>query len=216
MNKKFLNAKIKSIGDASITFVFSKEVVDRHGDVIDIESVKFDNFLNNPVFLPQHRSNELPIGKVTRIWVEDKADGKELLGEVVFAVDEYPLAKTYYKLYKNEFLNAVSIGFLPGRVEQMEVNDSVVTIIYDAELLEVSAVSIPANQLALAVRKGIDITPFKKEVIEEAKKLAIQSQELLKALEAEEKKVDVITNFPKVEKKKKAIRYLLKAIRNIQ
>jgi len=165
MDKHFLHAftKADSIDENNFTmdFVMSAEVVDRHGDIVDITSMKFTNFMKNPVVLPSHDHSAKSVAKVEKMWVEEDDGVKVLIGRFKFAVEEYSLAKTYWNLYKGGYMNAVSIGFIP---ESMEVGENGVTRLMESELLEVSFVSIPANQLALAKAKGIDIKQMAKEM----------------------------------------------------
>lgn len=159
MDKKFLQAltKAESIDEKNYTidFVMSIEVEDRHGDMVDIDSIKTVEYMQNPVVLPSHDHNAKAVGKVIELSI-DTIDGKKaLVGRVQFAVEEYDLAKTYWNLYKGGFMSAVSIGFIPERAEMV----SDVFVLFGANILELSLVSIPANQLALAKAKGIDVTP---------------------------------------------------------
>lgn len=160
MEKKFSQATIKagSIDEKNFTidFIMTIETKDRHGDMVDVASIKIANFMKNPVVLPQHDHSSPAIGIVLETWVE-KIDGMQaLVGKVKFAVEEYDLARTYWNLYSNGYMKAVSIGFFPERAEM--VND--VFVLYGAEIIELSCVSIPANQLALAKSAGIDIKPL--------------------------------------------------------
>lgn len=160
MEKKFLQAfsKASSIDETNFTidFVMTIEVEDRHGDMVDVDSIKLENYMKNPVVLPSHDHNAKPVAKVISLTVETIDGKKALIGKVQFAVDEYDLAKTYWNLYKNGYMSAVSIGFIPERGEMQ--NDTF--ILFGAEILELSFVSIPANQLALAKSKGIDVEPI--------------------------------------------------------
>src|SRR5712675_12270 len=70
------------------------------------------------------------------------------------------MAKIAYGLYKGKFLNAVSVGFVPIRWEDAPKSSSssassssspIRRRYLEQELLEVSAVGIPANPNALAL-----------------------------------------------------------------
>lgn len=157
MEKHFLQALVKagSIDEKNYTidFVMTIEVEDRHGDMVDVDSVKFEEFMMNPVVLPSHDHNAKSVGKVIAITREIIDGKKALVGRVQFAVKEYDLAETYWNLYKGGFMSAVSIGFIPESGEM--VNG--VFILRGSNILELSLVSIPANQLALAKSKGINV-----------------------------------------------------------
>ncbi len=132
---------------AVIAGVFSNEKEDRHGDVVKQE---FDlkMYKKNPVILDSHNYSEASavVGKASKLKVVDK----QLVGDIEFAVDANPRAKIIYDLYKGGFLNAFSIGFIPK--EWSDKGE-----ILKSELLEISAVSVPANAWALAKAKGINV-----------------------------------------------------------
>ena len=91
-----------------------------------------------------------------------------LYQRVLFATDVNPMARIAYGLYKGKFLNAVSVGFIPLRWENGDGEDGIRNTQHEPrsvstragsekfrrryleqELLEVSAVGIPANPEAL-------------------------------------------------------------------
>src|SRR4029077_9749495 len=83
--------------------------------------------------------------------VRTVAGRKALHQTIQFACDINPMAKIAYGLYKGKFLNAVSVGFVPLRWEDGSQEDSYSRKYLEQELLEVSAVGIPANPNALAL-----------------------------------------------------------------
>lgn len=139
------------IENATIDAIFSSSKEDRHGDVVEQE---FDvrAFNKNPVILNSHNYNDAVevIGKASDVKIEN---GK-LQGKIKFAVAENPKAKVIFDLYAGGFLNAFSIGFIPTEFAEDDFSK-----ILKSELLEVSAVSVPANPEALAKikSKGIDL-----------------------------------------------------------
>jgi hypothetical protein len=85
-----------------------------------------------------------------------------LFQRVQFAVDANPMARIAHALYKGKFLNAVSVGFIPllwengDRPSPTQSRRSTPSTLspfrrryLEQELLEVSAVGIPANPNAL-------------------------------------------------------------------
>src|SRR5207249_12058254 len=80
-----------------------------------------------------------------------QSEGAYLFQRVQFAVDENPIAKLAYGLYRGGFLNAVSVGFIPLRWENGSQEKGYRRKFLEQELLEVSAVSIPANPNALTL-----------------------------------------------------------------
>ena len=152
--KKELPIEIKDLGERSVQFTISKEVVDRDGDILRAGGVDFGNYMKNPVFLSFHNSREFPLGKVTRFWVEGNSVKaivyfptiEELSTNPEQASEKAKLVDFTYHCYKTGMLNAVSVGFIP--LEWTETKDG--DDITKWELLEFSAVAVPANQDAIA------------------------------------------------------------------
>lgn len=154
---RVMSVEVKSIDKASGTLeaIFSTEKEDRHGDVVIQDGWDLKNFKKNPVILNSHNYGDAAevIGKASNVRVEN---GK-LQGVITFAVNENPKAKVIFDLYAGGFLNAFSVGFI---VKKFATDDKGITDYYtiaESELLEVSAVSVPANAYALAKSKGIDV-----------------------------------------------------------
>ena len=151
-----INVTIKSVDEEKSTLeaIFSTADEDRHGDIVR-QNWDLKMFKKNPVILNSHNywSATDVIGKAIKIAV---SDGK-LSGKIKFAVEENPIAKIIFDLYKGGFLNAFSVGFLPK-----EFSDK--GEILKSELLEISAVSVPANAYALAKSAGINIKPLFKGI----------------------------------------------------
>lgn len=127
--------------------IFSTDDEDRHGDIVR-QDWELKSFKKNPVILNSHNYYDAldVIGRAEKIKV---VDGK-LEGTIKFAVEENPKAKIIFDLYAGGFLNAFSVGFIPR--EWSDKGE-----ILKSELLEVSAVSVPANAMALAKAKGIEV-----------------------------------------------------------
>jgi len=163
MFKKDLIFEVKKSNDDNRTIegVFSTPDVDRSGDPpIEQESWNLKNFKKNPVVLFAHDSRNIPIGKVTKLKLDEKGN---LAGKIMFAVDEGvgiygDLIKTVYNLYKGKFMSAFSVGFKLGEI----TDDKKGMKLIKNELLEISCVPVPANALALAKAKGLDLEALDK------------------------------------------------------
>lgn len=135
-------------------FVFSSADVDRHGDIV-IQNWDLGPFKKNPVFLDSHNygSIEHILGKIDKTRVKD---GK-LQGVVEYALDN-PKGLLAYKMTLGGFLNATSVGFIPKDFDEKGR-------ISKSELLEVSAVSVPANPHALLekMEKGMEFDEAKEK-----------------------------------------------------
>ena len=190
-SKKDISVSTEDIGERSVLFTISKEVVDRDGDILRASGVDFSNYMKNPVFLSFHNSREFPLGKVTRFWVE----GNEVKAIVYFptleelatdpnnASEKAKLVDFTYHCYKTGMLNAVSVGFIP--LEWIETDNG-----YDIlkwELLEFSAVAVPANQDAIAQAVKSFGNDFAKSFITEEKsgrKISAQTRAILDKIKA--------------------------------
>lgn len=190
-SKKDISVSTEDIGERSVLFTISKEVVDRDGDILRASGVDFSNYMKNPVFLSFHNSREFPLGKVTKFWVE----GNEVKAIVYFptleelstdpnnASEKAKLVDFTYHCYKTGMLNAVSVGFIP--VEWIETENG-----YDIlkwELLEFSAVAVPANQDAIAQAVKSFGNDFAKSFITEEKsgrKISAQTRAILDKIKA--------------------------------
>lgn len=124
---------------------------DRTGDVI-IPSAwvhGIANYRKNPVLLNQHDKNQ-PIGKVEKVIVDKK-------GIYVEAYVSEAAEKLYgtQTLINDGVLKSFSVGFRLKNKKYDKRDDT--TFITDLELLEISVVSIPANQNSLfSIRKNFD------------------------------------------------------------
>jgi HK97 family phage prohead protease len=154
--RRQLSVKVSVPADepAVIDMKASDDTLDRYGETIQADGWVLDNYVRNPVIQNAHQYGDLihTIGKA----IITKVDGNALVQRWQFAVDVNPIAKIAYGMYRGGFLNASSVGFIP-RTWENGTQDSGFTRNYTSqELLEVSAVGIPANPnaLALAYKSG--------------------------------------------------------------
>lgn len=137
-------------GDSStaiLDFTVSNESLDRYGEIISANGWQLANYKRNPVFQNAHQYGDI-IHTLGKALITDVA-GSELVQRVQFAVEANPIARIAYALYKDGFLNAVSVGFVPLRWEDGGPKSKFRRRYLEQELLEVSAVAIPANPDAL-------------------------------------------------------------------
>jgi hypothetical protein len=154
-----------------LDFIASNETLDRYHEIIVASGWRLDNYRRNPVFQNAHQYGDIlfTLGKALITEVR----GAELFQRVEFATEVNPMARIAYGLYQGGFLNAVSVGFIPlrwvepdgaerggglsGLSSQPGAKQTAFRRKYlEQELLEVSAVGIPANPdaLQLALRAG--------------------------------------------------------------
>ena len=188
-----LPIETKDLGERSVQFTISKEVVDRDGDILRAGGVDFGNYMKNPVFLRFHNPHDFPLGKVTKFWVEgDSVKAivyfptlEELSSDLENVSDEAKTIDFVYYAYKTGLLNAVSVGFIP--LEWTETKTG-----YDItkwELLEFSAVAVPANQdaIAEAVKSfGLDESVVKDffTTQKSGKRISAETKEILNKIKA--------------------------------
>jgi len=127
--------------ERSITAYVSAKSIDRQNDIVLPEGIDVKNYRKNPVVLFNHDWFSPAIGR--SLW--QKADDKGFLAKTQFA--STPFADDIYTLFVEEILKAWSIGFYPKEWSFDE--ESEITTFTNIELLEYSAVNIPANPDAL-------------------------------------------------------------------
>jgi HK97 family phage prohead protease len=131
--------------------IFSTAAIDRHGEVVVQEGWKLDDFLKNPVVLWCHDNYSFPLAQMVRIGFENG----DLAGAMKFAVEEYDVAATAFRLVQGKYLRAFSVGFM-NNIYEIDNGNDIMKLIENV-LLEVSVVNVPANAEALAKFKKLDI-----------------------------------------------------------
>lgn len=137
-----------------ITFTASDSSVDRYSEIIEASGWQLANYQKNPVFQADHNySIQATIGRATKVWVE----GGKLKQTIRFATGINPLADLALALYRGGFLNAVSVGFIPRKWENGSEGIGYRRKYVEVELVELSAVAVPANPNALqdALDQGV-------------------------------------------------------------
>lgn len=148
--RDFNTVKIKRNGqNKTVTFVASTDTPDRYGDIVDQKGWDLSAYKRNPVVLLNHNPTQLPIGK-GHAYIKNG----QLMLDVEFDKNDEMAQKVEQKV-KGGFINAVSVGFQPS--ESIARNKLSADHPYHgksgyyfpkSELLEVSIVTIPANNEA--------------------------------------------------------------------
>jgi uncharacterized protein len=180
----------------TITFVASTESVDRYGDIIRVAGWDTKAYMRNPVVLWAHKSSEPPIGRTVSLRIENNPPA--LVQVVEFATKEtYPFADTIFNLYRGGFLKSVSVGFRPTAPPNPIRDDSGGITGFEftkQELMELSAVPLPANPDAVARAVGggyvseedvAKVFVIRDESIERAE-ITIELHRVIKTLEFEQ------------------------------
>lgn len=135
---------------------------DRYGDVIPSTAwneAALKNYRKNPIILAYHNHSQ-PIGVCDALEVDEQ--GLKISAKISSA------AKDVYQLIKDGVLKAFSVGFIVKEADYDQATD--IFVIKELELLEVSVVSVPANQdsvfdLAKAFGSEEEYAQFKKSFI---------------------------------------------------
>jgi len=139
MEKKQSIKALVEMQEGKMIAVASDNSEDRMGDSLDQEKWDLKNFKKNPVLQAGHDYRpEFTVGKAKNIRIEKN----KLMFEPVFHTIT-PLGKQIGEMYREGFLKAFSVGFIP-RAMMDPKNDKAKN-----ELLEISAVAVPANANAL-------------------------------------------------------------------
>ena len=149
----FPRSQKEAEADAPMTFVISSEEVDRHGDVVLAQGWRLQAYLQNPVFLWAHNYGLPVIGRALAVWPEPG----QLLARLEFAPTDF--ARQVAALYRSGYQQGVSVGFRPLRYEERRDPRTGAFLgirFLEQELLEVSAVPVPANRQAL--RRAVQST----------------------------------------------------------
>ncbi len=150
-------------GGINIKGSASTNALDRAGDIIESEAWTkggLENFKSNPIILFNHDYNK-PIGRATGLEVTDK--GLDITAKISKAAGDIT------HLVKDGVLGAFSVGFRCKDSEYLTESDGFK--IKDAELFEVSVVSVPCNQGAtFGLSKSFDsmdeYRKYQKEILQ--------------------------------------------------
>jgi hypothetical protein len=215
LNKKrngFLRTSIREVDEANltITHTINTKALDRYSTIVLPKGADVKHFLNNAVVLWSHNMDEatpkIPIGRCVDLDIRED----EIVTTTEFNKND-PLAVKVFNAYKDGFLHAWSIGFMPLKykrydeenmedlnkkyglsVTREQIDDADfwgVYLIYKWELLEYSAVPVPGNPEALSA-DGAE--KYKRELVtrglvDEKSAKEMDVREMLRRDEEEEK-----------------------------
>ncbi len=149
----------KAAEDGQRPVLITTDDVDRMGDVIVPEGAILEHYRKNPVILWAHDYTLPPLGSAQ--WIKRTDHG--ILAKPRWASTEF--AQQIKRLYDEGHMKAWSIGFLPKAWEDIHSKDTDKPGITGRrytkwELLEFSAVPVPANPnaLSLAIKSGLQVS----------------------------------------------------------
>jgi len=184
---------LTEVKDGNLLAIASTETEDRVGDSLKAEDWNLRNFKKNPVLQAGHDYKpEYTIGKAENIRVDEK--NRLVFTPIFHGITE--LSKQLKEMYVNGWLKAWSVGYVPKMEEEVEGKAQKKSL---NELLEISAVAVPANPEALTmVQKGMK--EAEKEVDEEKQKEIEKWVKEEKCEDCGEEKVDEEEIDEEVEK----------------
>lgn len=169
LRKHYVAEEIRPIGgddQRALSFTIATNIVDRHGDRVEPEGFGLDAYRKNPVVLFAHDTRQPPIARTREIRVE----GGRLKAEAIFMDAEMDrfrggFADSVYRMLKQGYLQATSVGFRPIEFERLSGEDGAPSdglLFKKQDLLEFSIVPVPANPQALIEARGagIDMRPY--------------------------------------------------------
>lgn len=145
----------KAEADGTTVVIASTDTVDSYEDVVDQGSWRLKRHKSNPVVLWAHNSHQPPVGRAAMSVEEGKLMARITWDEG----DDNPTGRLVGRQFRDGFLNAVSVGFMPHkRTLRRELPKDHPSygergyLLQENELYELSAVSIPANPDATVPR----------------------------------------------------------------
>ncbi|MEM1445154.1 MAG: HK97 family phage prohead protease [Planctomycetota bacterium] len=160
----FSLGQVRSVNEEQRTIeaLVSTPAVDRYEEIVEPKAFEawLPVFEANPVFVAGHTYSGWN-GEPTVLgsWKDMKVTEEGLVGVAEFD-DEDPLARRHWNLYRKRHMRAFSVGWLTHswEIREFELAPGVtkkLRVFTEVELIEISAVSIPANREALVRAAGI-------------------------------------------------------------
>jgi len=137
----------KKLAYGEFETVVSNSDEDRYFEKILVEGIDLKQIKKNPTVLWGHDYRGLPIGKITKIWVQNG----DLMARIKLSVEKYDFAKQVYELILDGAINAVSLG---GQVKKWSEDYSTIE---QLELYEVSVVPVGAHRDALITERSMGV-----------------------------------------------------------
>ena len=132
-----------------IEAVINTKTIDRYGTIVDPAGCDFKHYAENPILLWQHGFDfgigYWPVGTV----VDLSRSSENIVVQVQFDI-EGAVGAELDRMYRKRILRGFSVGFIPKNWVVERIADQDVVRFTEWELLELSAVSVPANPEALA------------------------------------------------------------------
>jgi HK97 family phage prohead protease len=151
MIRDFAAAVVRQVGERGCRVRMATRALGRDNMIVEPAGIDLRHYRKNPIILWSHMP-EMPVGRA--MVFDQRADSLE--AQVDFApAGISDIADQICGLVKAGVINAVSIGFKPLDLEPINQKDRRAgTRIIRSELLEVSFVSVPADQNAIVLERA--------------------------------------------------------------
>ena len=159
--KKTFSTKATTAGSTT-KVIASTGNPDRYSDIVVWnDSAELDAYMANPVVQFGHNYDTPPIGKTVGLEIDQRTG--DLVAQIQWDDSpDNPMAQMVARQFREGYMSAVSVGFQPGEStprnrlpKDHEAYGERGHLMTSPRLLEISAVPVPANAEALAIR-GID------------------------------------------------------------
>tara|TARA_Y100000401_G_scaffold114872_1_gene117549 strand:+ start:72 stop:1022 length:951 start_codon:yes stop_codon:yes gene_type:complete len=156
--KRTYSTKAKTKGSTT-KVIASTGNPDRYADIVVWDkNADLENYKNNPVVQFGHNYDIPPIGKTVDLQINPR--NGDLIAEIRWDDSpDNPLAQTVKRQFEQGYMSAVSVGFQPGEStprnrlpKDHPAYGEKGALMTSPKLLEISAVPVPANAEALALR----------------------------------------------------------------
>jgi len=152
-----LDVNKAAMPEGQVEVIVSTPNLDRQGQSIKQDGIDLSKMATNGPVMWSHDYEQAPIGKIVKLW---KSAGN-LKARVEFALNINPMADMVYRMVKDGFIKAVSIG---GIVKEFGKNLDGTTnydLVSKMEMIELSFCAIGANPEALVTMKSLEREWFK-------------------------------------------------------
>lgn len=156
-DKRFTKATTEQT-EKGLVAVASTAVEDRHGEVVEVGGWDLKNFKKNPVLLWGHQHEIPAVGIAKNIRITGEGKKQALTFEPVFH-EATEFARAIKAMYEDlGVLNSFSVGFMPVDIDGNHYTKQ--------ELLEISAVNVPANPEARVMAyKSLEEQGYNKDTL---------------------------------------------------
>lgn len=161
MEYKALEFEVKAESENSFSGFASTPDLDQGGDIV--AKGAFGRTIaqrgGKLKMLWNHKADTMPIGKYTK--VEEREGGLYVEGKL----SDTQMGRDVMTLLRDGAIDSMSIGFIP---KEADYNEDGVRVIKDLDLLEVSLVNFPMNEMAVVTQvKSLDVREIER-VLREA------------------------------------------------